>query len=63
MLYFCPTPKLGPARAMLIERLGYYRGCYYRGSTVGNSAVHSIALACPTRVRLTRSAMLFMSEE
>ena len=34
MLYFYHTPKLGPARAMLIERLCYYRGCYYRGSTV-----------------------------
>ena len=34
MLYFYHTPKLGPARAMLIERLCYYRGCYDRGSTV-----------------------------
>ena len=34
MLYFYHTPKLGPARAMLIERLCYYRGRYYRGSTV-----------------------------
>ena len=34
MLYFCHTPKLGPARVMLIETLCYYRGCYYRGSTV-----------------------------
>ena len=34
MLYFCHIPKLGPARAMLIERLCYYSGCNYRGSTV-----------------------------
>ena len=32
--YFSHSPKLGPDRLMLIERLYYYRGCYYTSSTV-----------------------------
>ena len=32
------SPNDGPASAMLIERLCYYRVCYYRGPTVGISS-------------------------
>ena len=32
--YFSHSPKLGPDWLMLIERLYYYRGCYYTSSTV-----------------------------
>ena len=32
--YFYHSPKFGPAKAMLIGRLCYYRGGAYRGLTV-----------------------------
>ena len=32
--YCCHIPKLGPAGVVLIERLYYYRECYYTISTV-----------------------------
>ena len=45
--YLCHSPKLGPARSMLIERLCYYRVCYYRFSTVIYiSAAPGAAKAC-----------------